>query len=119
MLYSQSGVAELCCIFATPNDDGSETIWFVTEYDPATFTIAFVWVNAGLVAAQIRIRLAAKSSQQTTAHICYAYTGLSEQGNREVERYDQAWFQHKMESWEAAINYYLRTGNKIDAGMWE
>jgi hypothetical protein len=119
IIYSQSGVAELGCVFVTPNEDGSETIWLVTDYDPAAFAIAFAWVNAGLVAAQIRIRLEAKSSQQTTAHIHYTYTGLSEQGNREVERYDHAWFQHKMQSWETAINHYLRTGKKIDAGAWE
>jgi hypothetical protein len=119
MICSRSGVAELGCIFTTPNDDGSETTWLVTEYDPAAFAIAFAWVNTGSVAAQISIRLAAKSWQETTAHIRYTYTGLSEQGNREVERFDGAWFQHKMQSWETAINHYLRTGKKIDAGAWE
>jgi hypothetical protein len=119
MIYSRSGVAELGCVFTTPNEDGSEAIWLVTDYAPAAFAIAFAWVNAGLVAAQIRIRLEAKSPQQTTAHIHYTYTGLSEQGNREVERYNHVWFQYKMQSWEAAINHYLRTGNKIDAAAWE
>jgi hypothetical protein len=119
LIYSQSGVAESGCVFTTPNDDGSDTTWLVTGYDPAAFTIAFAWVNPGLVAAQINIRIEAKSSNETTAHIAYAYTGLSEQGNREVERYDVAWFQHKMQSWEAAINHYLRSGRKIDAAGWE
>lgn len=119
LLYSQSGLAEPGCVFTTPNDDGSETTWLVTEYNPAAFTIAFVWVNPGLVAAQIAIRLEAKSSDQTTAHIAYTYTGLSQQGNQEVERYGAAWFQHKMRSWEAAINHYLRTGKKVDAAAWE
>lgn len=119
LIYSQSGVAEAGCVFTTPNDDGSETIWLVTEYDPVVFTIAFAWVNPSLVTAQITIRLEPKSSSQTTAHIRYTYTGLSEQGNREVQRYDIAWFQHKMRSWEAAINHYLKTGRKTDGQVWE
>jgi hypothetical protein len=119
LLYSQSGVAELGCVFTTPNDDRSETTWLVTAYNPAAFTVAFAWMNPGFVAAQITIRLEAKPSNQTTAHIRYVYTGLSEQGNREVERYDAAWFQNKMQSWQAAINHYLRTGRKIDATAWE
>jgi len=119
LIYSQSGVAEAGCVFITPNEDGSETIWLVTEYDPAAFKIAFAWVNPGSVAAQISIRLEPKSSNETTAYICYAYTGLSERGNREVGRYDTAWFARKMQSWEAAINHYLRTGRKIEAEGWE
>ena len=55
----------------------------------------------------------------TSAVIRYTYTGLSIEGNREVERYDQKWFQHKMRSWEAAINHYLQTGKRIDAAEWE
>ena len=119
LIYSQSGVAEAGCVFTTPNEDGSEIIWLVTEYDPAALKIAFVWVNAELVAAQISIRLEAKSAGETVAHIRYIYTGLSEQGNREVERYDAAWFCHKMQTWETAINHYLRTGKRIDAAAWE
>lgn len=119
LIYSQSGFAEEGCVFTTPNEDGSETTWLVTEYDASAFTIAFAWVNAGSVAAQIRIHLEPKSAQETTAHICYAYTGLSERGNREVERYERAWFESKMQSWETAINHYLRTGRKIDATAWE
>lgn len=119
LIYSQSGAAELGCVFITPNEDGSETIWLVTEYDAAAFKVGFAWVNPGLVAAQINIRLETKPSNETTAHIRYTYTGLSERGNQEVERYDDVWFRHKMQSWEAAINHYLRTGRKIDAGAWE
>jgi len=119
LIYSQSGVAEAGCVFSTPNEDGTESTWVVTEYDPRAFQIAFAWVNPGLVAAQIRIRLQTKPAQQTTAHISYTYTGLSPEGNREVERYDNKWFQHKMQSWETAINHYLKTGRLIDAATWE
>jgi hypothetical protein len=119
MIYSLSGVAEAGCVFATPNENGSETTWIVTEYDPAALRVAFVWVNPGLVAARIRIWLVGNSQGTTDARICYSYTGLSDAGNREVERYDQDWFGHKMQSWEQAINHYLRTGKLLDIGAWE
>jgi hypothetical protein len=119
LIYSQSGVAEYGCVFITPNEDGTDTTWLVTEYDPASFRIAFAWVNPGMVVAQIRIRLSRSLQDQTSAAISYAYTGLSPEGNREVGRYDQKWFQHKMQSWEAAINHYLQNGKRIAAAGWE
>jgi len=119
LIYSRSGVAEEGCVFITPNEDGSETTWVVTEYDPSTLCIGFCWVNPGLVVAQIKIVLQKRSPQETTAHIRYTYTGLSDKGNREVERYDEKWFRHKMRSWEAAINHYLKTGRLVDAAGWE
>jgi hypothetical protein len=120
LIYSESGVAENGCVFITPNEDGTETTWMVTDYDPASFRIAFAWVNHGLMAAQIRISLSKRSGgnaspDETSAQIQYAYTGLSIEGNRQVERYDQQWFRHKMQGWEAAINHYLQTGRRIDA----
>ncbi len=118
LVYSQSGLAELGCIFTTPNEDGSETTWVVSEYDPLSFRIGFVWVWPGLVAAQIQISLE-RTGENTKAHIRYIYTGLSPAGNREVERYNESWFQDKMKGWEAAINHYLKTGKPIAAATWE
>jgi hypothetical protein len=46
----------------------------------------------------------------TKARVRYTYTGLSAEGNREVEGFDENWFRQKMQGWEAAINHYLKTG---------
>ncbi len=119
LVYSRSGVAELGCVFVTPNDDGSESIWQCTEYDPAHFRIAYDWVTAGMVACQIHIRLEPAEGGTTRAHIAYSYTGLSPAGNREVERFTSQWFGDKMRGWEAAINHYLKTGKVIAAAHWE
>ena len=117
MIYSKSGVAEAGCVFTTPNDDGTQTTWLVTEYDPAKLRIGFVWVNPGQVAAQIEISQKKNSKGVTTAVIRYTYTGLSASGNQEVERYDRKWFEQKMQGWEAAINHYLRTGKAIGVAV--
>jgi hypothetical protein len=65
LTFSQSGVAEPGCVFTTPNEDGTETTWVVTKYDPGPFSIAFTWVNPGRVAAQIMISLE-RNAQGTT-----------------------------------------------------
>jgi len=119
LIYSQSGVAELGCVFTTPNENGPETVWVVTEYDPSALRIAFAWVWPGMVTAQIRISLQRKSPDMTEADIRYSYTGLSPEGNLEVASYDETWFRHKMQSWQKAINHHLTTGALIDAGTWE
>jgi len=132
LIYSGSGVAELGCIFTTPNSgareplegadrsvrathEAPETTWIVTEHDPAAFHIAYVWVSPGRVAAELRIQLLPTDQGETQTRIRYRYTGLSPEGNREVESYDAEWFRKKMHAWESAINHYLRTGTKISA----
>lgn len=124
LIYSGSGVAELGCIFTTPNPGpshsqsqlASEKTWIVTEYDPAAFRIAFVWINPGRVATEIKIHLTPASDGATRANVRYRYTGLSEEGNREIEAYDAEWFGKMMEEWETAINHFLLTGRKIGGG---
>ncbi len=112
LIYSDSGVAELGCVFTTPNPPGHafpDKTWIVTDYDPTAFRIGFVWINPGRVATEIRIQLTRKEAS-TLANIRYRYTGLSEEGNREVATYDEAWFRNMMEGWQSAINKYLQTG---------
>jgi hypothetical protein len=123
LIYSDSGVAELGCVFTTPNPpasttrDGaaSETTWIVSDHDPAAFCVAFVWIDPGQIITEIRIQLARSGAEATRTHIRYRYTGLSPAGNRELESYDQKWFASKMQNWETMINHYLRTGKKMSA----
>ena len=131
LIYSDSGVAELGCIFTTrdpvveaekyssrsnEHDPASpETTWICTDYDPAAFRIAYVWVKPGREATEIRIQLEKTEDGNTRSHIRFRYTGLSAEGNREVQSYDRAWFEAKMRGWETAINHYLNTGTMIGA----
>ena len=119
LIYSSSGVAEDGCVFTTPNDAGTETIWMVTHYDPEAYTIAYAWVEPGTIATQLRISLAPAPGGKTNAKIRYLYTGLSPAGNAALERYTPEWFQKKMQAWEAAIHHYLRKGQLIPADAWE
>jgi len=119
LIYSESGLAEDGCVFTTPNESGTENVWMCTHYDPAALTIAYAWVEPGLVATQLRIALAPAPGGKTRSHIRFSYTALSEAGNAVVDRYTQAWFEKKMLGWEEAINHYLRTGQMIRAAARE
>jgi hypothetical protein len=156
LIYSESGVAELGCVFTTEDrvvesekySSGSdeelileklepprslrnsaefaekvfcggqgrassqETTWICTDYDPAAFRIAYVWVRPGRVATELWIQLSAEGGQ-TRSHIRFRYTGLSPEGNSVVESYDRSWFEDKMRGWETSINHYLTTGQMI------
>ena len=112
LIHSKSGLAELGCVFATPNPDGSDTTWIVTDYDPLR-RIAFTWLWPGMIATRLIIELQPKGDSQTSAHISYEYTALSERGESELDLYDKTWFASKMTGWEIAINHYLETGRKL------
>ncbi len=131
LIYSDSGVAEAGCIFTTQDpvvesekystrsaarDAGSPvTTWICTEYDPAAFRIAYVWIKPRLVATELWIHLTAAENGATSSRIRFRYTGLSPDGNRVVEGYDRVWFENKMRGWERAINHYLSIGEMIGA----
>jgi hypothetical protein len=91
----------------------------VTHYDPTAFRIAFAWIEPGMIATQIKIALGLSPGGKTSARIRYLYTGLSPAGNAVLDRYTTEWFRSKMQSWETAINYFLRNGTLIQAAAWE
>src|SRR5208283_1776095 len=95
LIYSESGVAEDGCVFTTPNETGSETVWTVTHYDPGAYQIGFAWVEPGMIATQLRIALSHAPDGKTSARIRYLYTGLSPAGNPVLERYTPEWFRGK------------------------
>jgi len=134
LIYSDSGVAELGCIFTTEDtkveaakysssspqrQPGQPTTWICVDYDPVTFRIAYIWIKPDRVATELRIQLSQADRGETHSRIRFRYTGLSPEGNREVERYDEQWFRSKMQGWESAINHYLRTGKMIGAPGWK
>ena len=42
MIYSESGLAELNCVFQTPFDEHQKTTWQITQYDREQFKLEFV-----------------------------------------------------------------------------
>jgi len=109
MVYSQSGHAELDCIFKTDFPaDGPEDTWVVSRYEPPLL-IEFVRVNS-LRAIRYTISLRETAAAATEADWHQVVTGLSDEGNAVVRGLDETAFIQRMEALEKLLNHYLATG---------
>ncbi len=98
LIYSESGVAELGCVFTTHDptvesakyssrsngyeQTSSPTTWICVDYDPAAFRVGYIWIKPDRVATELSIQLARTDGDRTSSHIRFRYTGLSPEGNR-------------------------------------
>ena len=69
----------------------TNTIWYVTDYEPKTGFIAFVRVTPGVTATRLSIQLAA-APEGSTARITYTHTSLGEKGDAVVDGFTEAAF---------------------------
>jgi hypothetical protein len=115
LVYSDSGVAELDCIFKTRfPKDGPEDIWVVSKYDPPN-QIEFVRVN-GLRAVRYCINLRQNDENGTAAEWRQVITGLSPEGNELVGKYADDRYYEEMKIIEMMLNHFLSTGTMLKAG---
>lgn len=111
LVISESGVAEPDCIFIMPGPP-HEAIWVVTRWEPQNFLIEFLKVTPGVTVGRIDIQLQPGEAEQTLAKVSYAYTALSEAGERFIEQFTAEHYTTFMQAWEAELNYFLTTGQK-------
>lgn len=113
LVLSDSGHAEPGCIFITPGIP-EDALWLMTEYDPDTFRLQIIKMIPGVVVGRISISLAAAGDDGCTAEITYAYTSISDHGDRALEEFTDDHFKGFMEIWEKELNHYLKTGTKLE-----
>jgi len=111
LVLSDSGVAELGCVFIT-SAQPSDAVWVITRYEPETGRIELVKLIPGVVVARIAIQLA-DAPGGSTAAITYSYTSLGRLGNLVLEEFTEDDFRSFMETWEAELNHFLATGEKL------
>ncbi|GAB4448747.1 MAG: hypothetical protein Fur0044_44390 [Anaerolineae bacterium] len=111
LVISESGVAELDCIFIMPGQP-HEAIWVVTRWEPQDYFIEFLKITPGVTVGRIDIQLRPGEAQQTLAEVSYAYTALSEAGERFIETFTVDHYIAFMQEWEAELNHFLTTGHK-------
>lgn len=112
MVISESGVAEPGCIFVTPGIP-EDALWLMTVHDPVEHRLEIIKIIPGMVIGTITVRITADGESACTADIEYAYTALSEHGERALEEFTEEHFRGFMKTWEAELNYFLRTGEKL------
>lgn len=112
MIYSESGIAELDCIFTTAfSDEGEEEVWVVDRYEPPQL-IQFIRVNP-LRVIRYRITLSPAAPGESLAVWEQTITGLSGEGNDFLENYTSDRFASLISTLEKMINYHLETGGML------
>jgi len=109
VIYSQSGLAELGCIFSTSNSDGGgKDIWLISHYEKNQ-RIQFVRVNS---IRSIRYELTLSHTGNKTDILWQQeITALNEQGNEFIEMVKQSDFDKQIEMLGELLNYYIENGN--------
>ena len=111
LIHSASGLAETGCVFRTFGHGEPDTIWTITEHDPAGGVVEFVRVTAGLVATTLRVVVEDNGDGTSAVHVTYLHTPVSDEGARwAATRYESGTFVQAMRWWETSMNHYLRTG---------
>ena len=105
-VISQSGLAELDCIFIT-SDGGEETTWVTSKYDPKTFEMQLIRFTPGMTVGRIDVALSENETGGSDCRVTYAYTAMSTDGAGFVGAYSEEYFHAFMQAWEFALNDHL------------
>lgn len=113
LVISESGVAELDCVFITQGAPNN-SIWVVTRYEPESYLLEMLKITPGLTVGKLEIKLAAKDDGKTAAEVAYTYTSLGPRGDAFLDEFTTTAYRGFMETWERELNHYLSTGSKIE-----
>ena len=113
LVLTGSGFAEPGCIFITPGIP-EDAHWLMTEYDKEAFRLEIIKVIPGVVMGRITVSLASDGDDACTADITYAYTSISDHGDRALDEFTDEHFRSFMEIWEKELNHFLETGSKLE-----
>jgi hypothetical protein len=108
MVHSESGFAELDCVFKTRHGD-VEDFWQVSKYQPNEL-IEFV-VSSKFRVMRYQFKLSLEGSGGTKVEIEQVATALSKVGEDYVE---DTHFELHMKTLEIMLNHYLTTGTMMN-----
>lgn len=112
IVWSDSGRAELDCVFTTNfPDDGPQDTWVVSRYEPPR-CIEFVRVNP-LRSIRYSITLLSLPNGCTRALWTQVITGLNAEGDAFVAGVTDEGFTAEMRVLEQMLNHYLKTGEML------
>jgi len=111
MIYTDSGVAELDCIFKTTHAEDTPETWVVCKYDPPN-CIEFVRVSS-IKAIRYTIELMQQDDGSTKVIWRQVITGLNDEGDKFVANYTDDNYNDMMSLLQRMINHYLETGEML------
>src|SRR3972149_976957 len=83
-------------VFTTKNKEGPDTAWIITELDKENCKIAYTAVTPFIKVTVIEISCDPDGANHTKAHVTYAITALSEDGNRHVDFFSEEHYRKRM-----------------------
>ena len=116
VIYSESGLVEEGCIFATRFPDDGPTVWVTTLHDPGTRRVEFVRFTPELKVLKMQLRVDEVTDGTSTLTIKYTLTGLSEEGNRLVEHLGAdrgEYFEKHIQRLGTLLNHFLTRGTML------
>lgn len=112
MVYTDSGRAELDCVFKTNfPDDGPEDTWVVSRYDPPKY-IEFVRINP-IRSIRYCIDVIQQEDGSTKAIWKQVITGLNSEGDNLVAGFTDEAYYGEMSMLQNMINHFLKTGEML------
>jgi hypothetical protein len=109
-VMTESGVAEPGCVFVT-RTASSDAVWVVTRYEPDS-RVEMIKVTPGVTACRLTIELQAAPTG-CNARVIYEHTSLGPDGDDFVRGFTEPVYEQFMRDWEARLNHYLETGEKL------
>jgi len=112
MVYTDSGRAELNCIFKTNfPEDGTEDTWVVSRYEPPKY-IEFVRINS-IRSIMYGIEVTQQDGGSSQAVWKQVITGLNPEGDNFVAGYRDEAYYEEMGVLQKMINHFLKTGEML------
>nr|WP_319776157.1 hypothetical protein [uncultured Sphaerochaeta sp.] len=108
IVYSESGYAEMDCIFKTNfSDDGTEDIWIVITYE-ANEKIELIVTNSNRV-IRYSITLVSDNNGRTIAEWKQVITALNQKGEEFINEMTEEKYREEKKKLEEIFNHYLTT----------
>jgi hypothetical protein len=111
LIYSESRVNELGCIFRT-NFNGMQMLSSTVKFDKGNYENEFLCQVSDVITNKVHIQLFKNEDNTTIANYEYTFTAISEKGNALVDGID-LYVEKTAKPRYAMLEYYLQNGKKM------
>lgn len=95
-------------IFRTREERG-DAVWVITALDPREHLVEYHRIESTRYVAKVTVRCAPLTDGRANVTVTYAFVGLSDAGNTDIDAMTQADYDAKMLRWQGWIEEYLRS----------
>jgi len=111
IIYSNSGFAELDCVFSTEFPGDSKEIWIVDIFNKNE-KIQFIRYTESRV-IRYSITLIDNNNSSTTLTWEQVITSLNKEGDMYIENFSDSEYEKRIKSLEIMLNHYLTAGEML------